>query len=141
MPMRTISISEAVWEAIANRGKFGESEDDVLRREFKLPRNSIASNVPPGPGRNRATQRRSTSGPRKRMATRRMSAYVGGNELRISFHDGPSKSWSLPPKSNKAAIREVRDKAVAFALENDASNGQKYAVMKALTDSGFHLTK
>lgn len=34
--MRTIRISEEVWNAIAERGKFGESEDDVLRRVFNI---------------------------------------------------------------------------------------------------------
>jgi len=37
--MRNILVSDAVWEAIAHRGKFGETEDDVLRREFKLAPN------------------------------------------------------------------------------------------------------
>ena len=44
-------------------------------------------------------------------------------------------------ETDKAAIQAVRDKAVVFALESDASVGQMYAVMKALTDSGYHLTK
>ena len=35
--MMTIEISQPVWDAIATRGKFGESVDDVLRREFDLP--------------------------------------------------------------------------------------------------------
>ena len=70
-----------------------------------------------------------------------MSAYVRGNQLHVSFQDGSARSWVLPSRNDKAAIREVRDKAVAFALESGASIGQKYAVMKALTDTGFHLTK
>ena len=35
--MPTIKVSDEVWEAIAERGKFGETEDDVLRRAFNLP--------------------------------------------------------------------------------------------------------
>ena len=34
--MKTIRISEDVWEAMAKRGKFGETPDDVLRREFGI---------------------------------------------------------------------------------------------------------
>ncbi len=34
--MRNIRISEEVWKEIANRGKFGETEDDVLRRVFGI---------------------------------------------------------------------------------------------------------
>src|SRR5213080_3303751 len=32
MKMKTIRISEEVWAAMAVRGKFGETPDDVLRR-------------------------------------------------------------------------------------------------------------
>ena len=32
--MRTIRISNEVWDEIAKKGKFGENEDDVLRRQF-----------------------------------------------------------------------------------------------------------
>lgn len=139
--MRNILVSDAVWEAIANRGKFGETEDDVLRREFKLPPNPKSSNGHPGPDLSRIASKRASSGPRQRIATRRMSAYVGGNQLYISFQDGPACSWALPSPNDKAAIREVRDKAVAFALENGASYGQKLAVMKALTAEGFYVSK
>jgi hypothetical protein len=53
-----------------------------------------------------------------------MSAYVGGNQLHVAFQDGPERSWTLPSRSDKAAIREIREQAVAFALESGASVGQ-----------------
>ena len=34
--MISIDISKSVWDAMAKIGKFGETPDDVLRREFKL---------------------------------------------------------------------------------------------------------
>ena len=34
--MRTVRISDEVWNAIAQRGKFGETPDDVLRRVFNI---------------------------------------------------------------------------------------------------------
>jgi hypothetical protein len=139
--MRTILVSEPVWQAIANRGKFGETEDDVLRREFKLPANPNPIDTSSVPARQRVDVKHVTTGPRKRFATRRMSSYVSDNQLRVAFHDGPFCSWLLPSRDDKSGIREVRDKAVAFALQNGASIGQKFAVMKALTDAGFHLTK
>lgn len=138
--MRSILVSEPVWEAIAARGKFGETEDDVLRREFKIPPNPRPSTTQvPVESTPSGTLR--TGSPRRHIATRRMSAYVGDNQLRVSFQDGPAKSWKLPPREDKAAIRAVRDAAVGFALAQGASVGQKFAVMKALTDAGFHLTK
>lgn len=50
--MRTIKISQEVWEEIAKRGKFGETEDDVLRRIF-----NIGSSSPPQSPQNTFTLR------------------------------------------------------------------------------------
>lgn len=124
--MRTIRISDEVWRAIAKTGKFGETPDDVLRRVFRIRGAS-------GSG--------STGGLRQRVATQRMSAKVNGQEFNISFLDGASKVWSLPKRDDKVGIRRVKEAAVQFAKENGASNGQVYAVMKALTEAGYHLTK
>lgn len=133
--MRTIKVSEDVWQAIAGRGKFGETEDDVLRRVFELPPDSgnngdyTAKDIP--------TPRH----PRKSYAKQRMSSYIKSNHLHVSFQDGSSDSWELPDRDDKSGIRSVRDKAVLFAKENDATIGQVNAVKKALTDAGYHLTK
>ena len=133
--MRTIKVSEDVWNAIASQGKFGETEDDVLRRVFKLPPDSSAegSNITPDIPRGRQ--------PRKSFAKQRMSSYIQSNHLHVSFQEGSSDSWTLPNRSDKNGIRIVRDKAVAFAKENKATIGQVNAVKKALTDAGYHLTK
>ena len=123
--MRTIRISDEVWNAIAKEGKFGETPDDVLRRVFKI--------------RGRARQR---SSPRMRIATRPMSAQVVEEELVVRFKDdGNSRSWPLPRKDNKAEIRRVRDAAVQFASSNGATEGQVGAVKKALTSEGYHVAK
>lgn len=128
--MRTIRISDAVWDQIARRGKFGETEDDVLRRVFDLPEESSQS------------MQKKPAQPRQRYATNRMHADVHNSHLVVSFADGPENRWPLPERSDKAAIRSVRDEAVHFALENGASDpGQTNAVRKALTNHGFHLTK
>ena len=76
---RTIQISDAVWNAIAERGKFGETEDDVLRRVFNLsPKHDPEQ---PMPSR-RGSERR---GPRR--ATKRMSTYVEQGRLLVQFAD------------------------------------------------------
>ena len=63
-------------------------------------------------------------------------------QLVVGFEDGQMKSWALPDRSDKAGIRRIRDEAVAFALDNGASDpGQTNAVQKVLTDAGYHLTK
>lgn len=130
--MRSIKVSEAVWEVIAAQGKFGETEDDVLRRIFKLkPATDTRRRVSGGPpGRGSL-----------RYATKVMRARVQGSRFTVTFDDGQQQSWNLPSKSEKEAIRKVREAAADFATEHGATKGQVFAVYKALTDAGYHLTR
>ena len=137
--MRTIRVSDEVWEAIAERGKFGQTVDDVLRHVFNLP---PSPKSPYGGGGSRGS-----GGPRPgrgnlRYATKRMSPRVESGKLVVEFEDGARKEWKLPERSDKGSIRTIRDDAVSFALENGATNpGQTNAVLKALTNADYHLTK
>ena len=131
--MRTVRITEDVWNAIAARGKFGETEDDVLRRILGIESNKegrrLNGKIRPGRGNTR-------------YAVKRMSARVEAGQLVVEFSDGARHQWRLPDPSDKYVIRDIRNAAVAFALENGASDpGQTNTVRKALTDAGFHLTK
>jgi hypothetical protein len=126
--MRTVKVSDAVWEEIAKRGKFGETVDDVLRREFGLAT----------AGAENRTGRRGRG--RTRYASKRMSARVESGKLVVAFADGVRDEWILPQRADKAAIRTIREAAVSFALKNGASDpGQTNAVRKALTEAGYHL--
>lgn len=127
---RLIRISDAVWNAIAERGKFGETEDDVLRRVFGLL---------PEHGPEQPASRKSGIG--RRRATKRMSAHVERGRLFVQFADA-EKSWNLPDPLDKRAIRRIRDEAVDFALAHGATHpGQTNAVKKALTDAGYYLAR
>ncbi len=139
--MRTIRVSEEVWQAIATQGKFGETEEDVLRRVFKLPENSAHDGVQPTTGLGKQRSHSASSSPRRVIAERRMRSFLRANQLHVSFYDGPSQSWMLPQRSDKLGIRSVREKAVAVARGNGATEGQVNAVRKALTDGGYHLHK
>jgi hypothetical protein len=70
-----------------------------------------------------------------------MTSFISGNQLHVEFQGGTSSSWKLPDRSDKAGIRAVLDRAIAFARNNDASIGQMNAVRKTLTAEGYHLTK
>lgn len=122
--MRTIRISDEVWDEIAKRGKFGETPDDVLRRVFNISNNHNESYEPRG-----------------RYAKRRMTARIEDGYLFVGFQKGPSKDWPLPPKDDKNKISLIRSQAVEFAEQNGATLGQANAVRKALTDAGYWLTK
>lgn len=128
--MRNIKISEEVWQAIAAKGKFGETENDVLERFFKIQRDPYKFNfdqkMPPT---------------RKKIADKRMSTFVKDKTIHISFQDGNSFKWTLPNPSDKQRISVIRQDAINFARLNGASFGQEQAVKKALTDAGYWLTK
>lgn len=132
--MRSIRISDSVWEAIAKRGKFGETENDVLRRVFDL--------APEG-----ATERFTKNGRRgrgnQRYAKKRMSVRTSHGQLVVEFvEDGTTKHWELPDRSDKEAIRHLREVAVAFALQHGATDpGQTNAVRKALTEAGYYVSR
>lgn len=125
--MKTIRISQDVWDAMVKVGKFGETPDDVLRRVF-----GVTENMAP-----KSSQTR----PLKRYSQQRMSARVEEGQLKVTFENGKSQNWVLPECADKLAIRYVRDRAVDFACNNGASLGQVNAVKKALTEAGYHLSK
>jgi hypothetical protein len=138
--MKTIRISEEVWNGIAQHGKFGETEDDVLKRIMNIPTNSKVcdgqdKNVTQGSSFKGAGSRRRT------FADRRMSTYINSGALYSEFQNGPSDHWILPDRSDKAGIRNTLDKLIAFAESNKATIGQINAARKTLTDQGYHLTK
>ncbi len=133
--MRTIRVSEEVWKVIATHGKFGETEDDVLRRILKLPPQSTEDNL------TKSSEIKTGHPPRSLFATQRMSSNISNDQLQITFQDGTSRSWALPTRNDKAGIKAVRDKAVTFVREKGATIGQINAVKKTLTDNRYHLIK
>jgi negative regulator of replication initiation len=139
--MRTIRISDEVWQAVADQGKFGETEDDVLRRIFKLPASSIRTGDQTNLAAGARLPNRAPSGRRRSFAAQRMSSFINKNELHVEFHDGASSSWSLPARNDKAGIRALLDNAIEFARKNKASLGQINAVRKTLTSADYHITK
>lgn len=132
--MPDIWVSDEVWNEIAKRGKFGETEDDVLRRFFKLharpPTNKISH-----------PRTRSSARKRRHIATQRQSTYVQNGRLIISYEGGARQEFQLPGRENKLELRRVRTEAVAYGKENLATVGQINAILKALTEAGYHLTK
>jgi hypothetical protein len=140
--MPTIKISQAVWDAIAARGKFGETEEVVLRRVFGLPTLSASpTEISSRTTSSELPRKRRWTGPRKNFATTRMTAKVDGNSLEVSFAGGSKQRWKLPLQTDKRGIRAVRDAAVEFASKHDATIGQQNAVKKALTDARYFVSR
>jgi len=126
--MRTIKISDEVWDVIAKNGKFGETADDVLRRLLNV--DEVSSETP--------TVARAW---KERRATVRMTQEVQDNELVLKFDTGATFSKKLPAKQNSAEIRGVRDAAIEFVKKNGGTTGQEHAAIRALTSRGYHVTR
>lgn len=133
--MKTIRISDEVWAAIAAHGKFGETEDDVLRRVFKISDN----NSHPTSSANSKSEKQ--YGWKERRAEVRMTQRVEANKLILEFDSGAKFERALPPKDNRLAIRKVRDEAIEFVKKNDGTKGQEHAAIRALTSRGYHVSK
>lgn len=135
MARRTVSISDEVYAYIAERGRFGESTDDVLRRLFSIGNEASPSETPSSarvhPPRPRV---------RQRLANRRLSATVLDGFLCLAFAGGPEDKWQLPARDAHDAIAELSVKAQAWAESHGATYGQQKAVHKALTESGYYNT-
>lgn len=123
MKKKTISISQVVWEAIVERGRFNETPDDVLRRDWLILN-----------GKKRSAQKG-----RSVKATVRMRANVVDGKLQILFVGGHPKEWTLPASSDKTALKRVREEAFAFANDNGATEGQLAAISKALNEAGYYV--
>lgn len=124
--MRKIKVSEEVWNEIATRGKFGETEDDVLRRVF---------NLKPRLGTEEATANWI------KRAGGRMVHRIEGKVFRVGWPGGPLQEWKLPNREEKQLIRNITMEAMRFAEEIGGTRGQVNAVRKELTEAGYHITK
>ncbi len=136
--MRTIRISEEVWLAIASQGKFGETEDDVLRRVFEIPMKSEGS---PMTINSRVQVHRNLSGPRRKFAEKRMTPYIAGDKLHIEFEDGNHYDCPLPARNNKVEISTITHNAISWAKSHGATLGQMNYVRQVLTRNDYHITK
>ncbi|SRR6266700_3748844 len=167
MKMKTIRISEEVWAAMAVRGKFGETPDDVLRRVLIGDTPSLERSSAPSGGHDCTHSRTHDSTPtgnqsstsvgtmsgtpsviatrplgwKERRAKVTLTQRQEGNDLVFRFAGGAERRFPLPARSDKPAIRQLRDEAILWARQNGATDGQQGAVMRALTSRGFHITK
>ena len=167
MKMKTIRISEEVWAAMAVRGKFGETPNDVLRRVLISDTPSLERSDAPRDGHDRTPSRTNGSTPtgiqnstsvgtmsdtpsviaarplgwKERRARITLTQRQDGNDLVFHFAGGAERRFPLPPRTDKTAIRRLRDEAILWARQNGATDGQQGAVMRALTSRGFHITK
>jgi hypothetical protein len=126
--MRTVKISEEVYGEIAKRGKFGETVDDVLRRQFRIAERP---------------EKEGTHLVRTILARRRMSPSVrdgeAGVKLEVDFQGGPSRQFALPSRDETAGFRVVLEEALRWAKEQGATDGQSAYIRKVLHQAGYYL--
>lgn len=128
--MKTIRVSEEVWQEIAKRGVFGETPDIVLKREF---------------GIEEATNH-------KRKDSFRQSNNGIAIERKVSFHrrledsfytveasNGAIFNEALPEKWDKDEIRNLTENVRQFTKVQGGTIGQINASSKKLTEAGYHI--
>jgi len=127
-----ISISDDVWSAIEQHGKFGETPNDVVRRQFGI--SSLNSG-----GRGRGGIGRRGRGNLKLGDKILREPRLENGRFFLQIADGPSKEWLLPAKTDKASIRRLRDDAVSWGRAQELTEGQINAIKKGLTKHGYHV--
>lgn len=132
MGTRSVSISDEVYAAIARRGRFGETVDDVLRRVLKVPDREV-----PASGPIPSTARRVRSA---RLASRRVSPRVQDGLLHVSIEGAGDRKWTLPGRDNRNEIRRVTHEALDWATELGATEGQLKAIRKELSNNRYFIT-
>ena len=124
---RVIRIDDDLYQALGKLAKPFESPKTVIRR--LLRKAGIGTRATVGGHASRG-----------RLATQRMRAVVRDGTLQVEFENGAKESWKLPKaKTDRDEIRRVRDRAVDFARAQGATEGQRAAVKRALTEHGYHI--
>jgi hypothetical protein len=127
---RMIRVSADVNDAIAARGTFGDTHDDVLRRIFRLKPNPAAGN---------GHSRRNFTIQKQRAEVKQEN---GRKAIVIEYENGMSNRWELPVDAkDKVETRTVLRDAFRFAEANNATQGQLNAIRKAISGAGYYLTK
>ena len=133
--MRTIRISEEVWDEIAKRGIFGETPDIVLKRVFGLEK---SRNMHHQPKRNDTMK----TNKKDRYATDRLTTrIIDDSNILVSFASGKSREFQLPDRLNREAIRDLTSDVMKYVEDQEGTIGQINAARKALTDAGYHILK
>ena len=122
------TITEFLQGVSGSGSTEGESPVPPVRiKDHRPPKHDSEQSVP--------------SNARKKKAKKKMSTRAEGDHLLVKFADDEMERWKLPDRSDKGAIRRIRDMAVAFARDHGATLGQINAVKKALTEEGYYVTK
>jgi predicted CopG family antitoxin len=140
MGRRTVSISDEVYGHVADRGRFGESFDEALRRLLHVRDEAImtaAAATPPRPGQRISTHVKGVRGPN--LSTRRLSPCLIRDGVLILGWDGVEElRLRLPDKTNRKGIEAVVGEAKRWATPAGASHGQLNAIDKTLSDGGYY---
>ena len=120
----TIRISQDVYDAVAARGAFGETPDDVLRRVLDLP---------PRPPRVQRTKRGAVRLSDLDDIPRGVATVIGKRDRRlvVKLAGAPVAMWKLSGL-DADGLAAVREEAVAFARERGASGDVEAQIDSAL---------
>jgi hypothetical protein len=118
--LRTIRVKAAVWNLIQESRKPGEHIDDVLRRLLNI----------------RDKEELQTNSTRVKQNITFEDRY-----LCIRYEPGISKKWTLPPKTDRARIKRLRNRVVKFAREYGIPETQIKHIERRLNLEGYYWGK
>lgn len=132
MVAKKIEISQEVWDEIARRGSFGESEDTVLRRVFGLSNASETS--PTAGGQSKKSGARANAWGREtadKIAEQLGAKKINPNANEYTLNDRAVTIRCARPTTNTVGVTYKmleRISSVVAALENDAGHFDLYAI-------------
>ena len=128
--MKTIRISEEVWQDISKKGVFGKTPDIVLRREFGIDQTSNnLDNASYGQSASPNTIHRNTSFNRR---------FEDGYYI-VEASNGAKFNEALPEKWDKDEILRLTENVRQFTKAQGGTIGEINASSKKLTEAGYHI--
>lgn len=129
---KSIKISQEVWDEIAKRGSFGESEDTVLRRVFGL---SSTSEISPAAG-GQSKQSGARANAWGRETADKIAKHLGAKKINPTANEYTLNDQALTIRCARSATNTVgvtykmldRISSVIAALENDAGEFDLYGI-------------
>ena len=130
--VKSIKVSQEVWDEIAKRGNFGESEDAVLRRVFGLGDATETSLTKGGQSRKTGAQANAWG----RETADKIAEYLGAKKINPNANEYTLNDQALTIRCARTTTNTVgvtykmleRISSVIAALENDAGQFDLYAI-------------
>lgn len=145
MSSKTIRVSSEVWDEIAKRGKFGESEDTVLRRVFGISEESEKSSSSGGQSKKSGARANAWG----RETADKIAKTLGAKKINPNANEYKLNDQAVTIRCARSTTNTVgvtykmldRISSVIAALENDAGQFDLYAITPEMYSKEMRATR